>query len=789
MTDMTHHSCQKIEQPPTRGQAEIPGWIGQLKLTTLDPNLKAGVALVSLPLPRDNEAVPGFAGMASQAVPIARYPDAHGAGPGRPRQVLVMGVGDEAMPDHLKLTTAGSTALVTPRAVAAPVTSIPGWAGPTWRATVVEEKKTGLMMREINELELSHAGRQLGIRMGIALADGGYHWWEWLQVEQLWAGPVCTAIRAAGYIGVADIPEDELFDPKKYNTGPWLHRHNWLYAEIYAQVFVNGLVRITARHVNNRFFDQGRDLEGFVPMIAFNAGGAGITDTPLDGTVTDFPLGKVHFDIERGGDLISPEHPGRLHADEGLVIYQPYEGVEYYRGDTAMGEKWNLGAGDRRMWKGMARSVGFDMSFAEQPIRTQRCLPPYGWLAYAGALWPDAVLAARGPLDVRCDDVIEDGSAPSHTGRKPLCSGRYFQMAALSDGEKAHGLMRQAHRTGRRDLYEYALHIAYAYADIGIDHAEYTHQIESMSHGSISLVLQRTLGMLAAYLETGDPYLLRLAESMADAAYALDRGNWPRRSFGRDAAYIRSLTRLYDVTGESFYLRRAGEACRRVAQCQRENGSFTDQGGTYGPHAHLNEIVKPWMNSILSEVMVDYLERVEGDPVVEACLVETAGWLLSVLLKDDDGLYWPYQVAWGRNGEDPLSRWTPDKPPRLHPTGDMQLDYNARTLLWVSRYTGDPRYARAWQATCERRLRICARTGQPYRSTYGNVKVPDNFPWHEAHLWGARWDGERVTFSPMLDLLGIGCVATIELPDGRTLCVRRTKQGVETVDSEKGQMA
>jgi hypothetical protein len=61
------------------------------------------------------------------------------------------------------------------------------------------------------------------------------------------------------------------------------------------------------------------------------------------------------------------------------------------------------------------------------------------------------------------------------------------------------------------------------------------------------------------------------------------------------------------------------------------------------------------------------------------------------------------------------------------------------------------------------------------------VKVPDNFPWHEAHLWGARWDSERVTFTPQLDLLEIGHEATIELPTGETLSVRRTAQGIDII--------
>jgi hypothetical protein len=768
-------------------RAAAPAWVDALTLRTLDPDRQAGVALASIPLPADDHALVAFRGMASQAVPVAWYPAKQGAGPGKPRQVLVMGIADGHAHDELDLVRAGDETIFAPQAFAAPATADLAWAGPRWRTAIVEEKKTGVLMREINELVLEHAGRRLGIRMGIELAGGGYHWWEWLQVEQLWSGLVCTAIRAAGYVGVTELGEDELFDPNRYNSGEWVHRHNWLFTEVYVQLFANGLARVTARHINNRFFDQGRDLEGFVPVIAFNAAGAGLPDTPLDGACTDFTLGDaaaVQLDIDRGADLISPEHPGRLRSDGEMVVYQPYEGVEWFLGDGQPAGNWKLEASERRMWKGMGRSVGFDLSFADQPIRTRRYLPSYGWLGYAGALWPDVVLPARGPLEATCDQVLDGGKTSPAMGSKSLCSGRFFQGSAMWDGEHAHGLMRQAYRTGRREVYEAALHHAYAFADAGIDHADFTQQIGGMPRGSVAMPLQRNIGMLAAYLETGDPYLLRMAESMADAAYAIDRANWPRRSFGRDSAYIRSMTRLYDVTGQAFYLQRAGEACRRVVQCQQPNGSYTDQGGTYGAHAHLSEIVKPWMNSILSEVFVDYLERAGSDPVVEASLVKTADWLLTVLLEDEDGAYWPYQVAWGRNIKDPTSRWSPDSPPRTHPTGDVQLDYNARTLLWVSLRTGDPKYARAWQATYRRRIAICARTGNPYGSTYGAVKVPDNFPWHEAHLWGARWDGERVTFAPQLELLDVGREATVELPDGRVLRVRRTDQGIETMPGQ-----
>lgn len=763
-------------------------WIDDLRLSTIDPDRQAGVAIASLPLPAQEPAMVAFSGMPSQAVPVAWYPAEEGSGPGEARQVLVMGIADDGAPETVSLAVVEESVCVTPRATAA-ATPDPQWAGPTWQAAILDEKKTGVHMREVNELVLAHGGRRVGLRLGIELADGGFHWWEWLQVEQLWSGPVCTAMRAAGYIGVTTIDDEDLLRLDTKDPDSWFHRHNWLYAEVYAMVFANGLVKVTARHINSRFFDQGRDLEGFVPVIAFSVpDAADLPEMLLDGSRTDVALGAdpggIQLDLDRAADLVSPEHPGRLRSRDGLVIVQPYEGVECILGDGEPVDRWQIEAVERRMWKGMGRSVGFDLSFADRPIRTRRYLPPYGWMGYAGALWPDAVLPARGPLEATCDEMADHGLKGPFAGRKPFCSGRYFQPSALLDGECAHGLMRQAYRTARRDLYEAALHHAYAFADTGIDHADFTQGIVGMHRGSISLVLQRNIGMLAAYLETGDPYLLRCAESLADTAYTIDRANWPRRSYGRDAAYIRSLTRLYDVTGETFYLRRAGEACRRIVQCQHPNGSFTDQGATIGPHASMNEVVKPWMNSILSEVLVDYLERAGSDPAIERCLLRTADWLLGTLQEDADGPFFPYEVAWGRNEYEPTSRWRPEMPPLAHPFGDYQLDYNARTLLWVSRTTGDPKYALAWQATYRRRLILHDRSGKPYYSTYGDVKVAENFPWHEAHLWGARREENRLTASPFFALLEIGREATVELPDGRSLRLRRTETGVEQIDGD-----
>jgi len=742
-------------------------WVDEVKLRALYPGRDAEVAIASVPLPREDHSLVEFDAIRSQAVPIAWY--AGDDGPGLPRRVLLLGIGDRPLQETIGLRRATSHEGGAPQ------------PGPAWELRTVHKKKTGIEMREVNELLFRYTGRELALRMGIRLADRT-RWWEWVQVEELWAGPVCRAIRAGGYIGVLELPEDQLFDPVKYNSGPLFHKHNWLFAEVYALLFANGLIRVTARHVNNRFFDQGRDLEGFVPVIGFAlAAPSAASARPrspmfdrglprslaLDGERTVFDLGGIQLDIGRARHLISAEHPGQLYPDGEMLVYQPYEGVELHLGDGKPTSAWTLDISERAMWKGMARSVGFDLSFGDRPIETQRYLLPYGWYGHCGALWSDGVLPARGELEPVCDEMLEPRL-------RFLPAGRFYDPLASWDGESAHGLMLQAYRTGRPDVYDAALRSAYATADYGIDHAEYTIRLYGQPRPAVSLTLQRTLGLLSVYLETGDPYLLRCAESVSDAAYAWDRSNWPRRSFGRDAAYIRGLVRLYDVTGERFYLRRAGEACRRVVECQRPDGSFADQGGTFGTHGHLNEIIKPWMNSILLETLVDYLERVASDPLVEQCAVRTADWLLSVMREDEDGPYWPYQVAWGENEEPPQLKWHPDQPRCKHPYGKAQLDYNARSLLWVTMRTGDAKYARAWMATFER----CYVRKKPVERYAADRNVAENFPWHEAHLWGARLTKDGLELDPILDLIEPGREAVIELPCG-SVRVRRTPAGAE----------
>jgi len=749
-----------------------------VRLKAIDPAAGAMVGVVSVPLPEGSSANVGIQGAMSQALPVAWRTGADGA-PAEVKQVLVMGIADAGLSEEVKLAAGSADGLVsvTPGGYTQAQlgdtcknasSANAAWRGPTWQVKTLAEKKVGVCMNEINELVLNHDDREIGLRMGLRLDHKpGLRWWEFVTVEELWSGPVAKAIRAAGYLGVVEVNDDNICDPKRYNHGPFFHLHNWVYAEVYVVMFANGLVQVTARHVNNRFFDHGENLSGIVPMIGIRSDQAVAKSELLDGSKLDFKLGKSHLDVRRSSDLFGQEHPGKISSEFGLTVLQPYEGVEMLLGKGEPEELWNLHATDHKMWKGMARSFGFDLSLADKPIRTNRYLVPEGLAAQAGAIWADSVLPAHGNFD----PVIQ--RLATHF-KYDKVSHRFYQGSGLSDGEYGHVGFRLAYATGRADFYNAAVHNAYAMADLGVDHTDFTIRISGMKQDSIAMPLQRVNVMLTGYLETGDPYLLKVAQSVADAAYAMDRSNWPRRSFGRDAAYIRSLTRLYQVTGEAMYLRRAKDACIRAVAVQRPEGCFADQGGCYGAHGHLSQIIKPWMGCILTHAVCEFVDVAGPNQVLESAVKRYADWLLSVQTQDKDGKYWPYEIAWGENDEPPFYRYTPDAPRQKHPAGEMHLDYMARIMLFVSTRTdGDARYIKAWEAAYQRNFVV----KNSNSSVYSGSRTIEDCMWHEAHLWNAKLVDGRLAFSADSRLIEQGREATIGLPNGDSIKVKMTSAG------------
>jgi hypothetical protein len=292
-------------------------------------------------------------------------------------------------------------------------------------------------------------------------------------------------------------------------------------------------------------------------------------------------------------------------------------------------------------------------------------------------------------------------------------------------------------------------------ADVAVDKTLFAVRMHGYAPPAQSLPMQRTMGMVSAYLETGDPYLLDVARSVSTSAYEWDRLNWPRRSYGRDAAYIRSLIHLYRYLGDRHYLMQAREALHRLIECQLPDGSFADQGDTVGVHAAMNLIVKPWMGCIATEAMVDYL-TVEDDAVIEAAAMRFCRWLRDCRVDGKDGKHWTYQLSFAGGDVGYRFDGTPVKLGR----GRWHVEYLAKLMGWASMRTGDPTFYAAWWEAYHPRAET------PHLWDHEANKIVTNLTAQRQLLWRAGLAGEHVGVHPRTNLAPDLAEAIVSSPDG-----------------------
>ncbi len=732
-----------------------PEMIKDLQLTRLDPERAAHAAIVSLPVP-PNAGEVRAAGVLSQSQPIAWWPE-HLAGDaaGDPRRVLLAISADSDLPEQIRPDTDSEGAEA-------------AWTGPDWQTRVLEKNYLGSINWETGELVLRHGEAEIGLRIGLTREDGEQMWWEWLQAEELWSGPACRAIRVGGYVSAMRLHSEH---PDVVNHRPckWTHRQHWLFCEVYALLFANGVVHITARHVNNRLYDEGRDVPG-MPIIAFRASYHG--ETALTGEPVEVDLGGATLSTDECATLASEEKPGSISGDGEVTIFQPYEAVEITldgHGRRSDGPTWVCAPEEGIMPKGAARTVRLTLSLSDAPPRVERYTVPWWWFGLCAELVPDSVLPVRDERDQIVDIAAEwldrcqlrgffnDGSVPRG-------SLHYYDDGRAREsgweGEAPYNHIRAFYRRPTPETWQCALRTLYNAADIAVDHANFMFRMHGYDFGAISITMNRTLGLLQGYLETGDPYLIETAENVAMCSAAMDRANWPRRSYGRDAMWIRGPIALADYLPGRGYTHMAREALGRVIRCQREEGAYTDQGGPGGSHASGNMVLKPWMNFMVLEPMMDWLERHPEDEEVTGAARRIFDWQMEQLFRDEDErLYWPYQVGWGDNPG------MPRDPESRHPVGRFGFWYPARAMLFAARRFGEPRYLDAWEevmaAKLERGALDALRRGGDH---YAN-KAIECVTWHQLRRWNARWVSGQLVADPFT-LPGESLRAVVETPEG-----------------------
>jgi hypothetical protein len=217
---------------------------------------------------------------------------------------------------------------------------------------------------------------------------------------------------------------------------------------------------------------------------------------------------------------------------------------------------------------------------------------------------------------------------------------------------------------------------------------------------------------------------------------AMDRSNWPRRSYGRDAMWIRGPIALADyLPGRGFTVAR--EALGRVMPVPAR-GWLLHRPGRAGRIARLGKHGAQAVDELHGARADDGLAGTPSRRTrrSHADRPRIFDWQMQQLVRDeDDRLYWPYQVGWGDND----CRRRREQP---HPTGRSELLVSrAGNALRgeALRRTALPAGVGGGHAGATRRPAPSRRSARRRRS-HAN-KAIECVTWHQLRRWNARWIG------------------------------------------------
>lgn len=728
-----------------------------LPLSRLGDGEPAGLWMTSLPWPRAAACPVALSGRPTHVQALGQWP---GEAEGSPRRLLLIGDGNNSAPEELRVTEAVA-------AEAAP---------PTAEAELFARCEDEGLMWERHMLRLSYGGRSIGIAMGLRhtpagcrWSEGEVHWWEACRLVVVEETPHCRVIEMGGAIPRLPLLKEEALG-KGYDY-PLLHRHNWLNGRIFARLHSNGVCEIYAHHINSKFFDDGADLEDVVPVIGFATSHPAL-ECQCTGQEPFPDLDGVRFDMTEAARLATPEQPGRIDAQDNFLVWQPYAGVEVFSGAWARqmtGDPFIWHVEDHLFPRGMARTIRFSLSLSERSPRIARYVPPAWWYGMCEDFVPEPLLPVSNGYDQTleaCRDYcrrfivrggFEDGALPRGGNPNPPPEDKGRSEAGW-EGEAPWAMFLLAYLSGASEDYDNALRAAWHFTDIAVDHSAKLVRMHGFGTHAFAQPMNRVLGPIAAYLETGVPYLLEAAQAVIDNAHWLQKNSWPRHTVGRDGKYVRGAVMLYRYFAEEHYRRIAHEGAMMVAQSQRGNGSFGDQAGGSGIHQWGCYITKPWMALMATEGVLDYLELFPDDEALLETVTRTADWLMQTRFDHRGVMGWSYQHDFdglpqhldlhsGRM----LLLCTPEDP--LFHQNSL-----GRLLGYVAMRFNKPGYLDAWAES------YAASPGAS--GDHGVVTSAHPIPWLQAKLWNARLTEDGVAVAPFTFGPRMEPEATILTPDG-----------------------
>lgn len=698
-------------------------------LKRLDPVAQeAGLLMCSFPLPRGASMGWYLGGRATARQTLGQWP---GSAIQAPRRLLLAADGGAGAPESLRLTRSGARPIGVP-----PVAVLERFA----------ESPTPEFYWERHQLNIVWGGVSLGLLLGLRTGHE-VHWWEACGLVTRSESAECRVIEAGGAIPLVITTADDLRAQPVYRF-PWLHKHNWLNGHVFARLHAHGVCEFFVHHINAKFVDDGLPLEDAVPVLGLRVAGLDVSVLeglrgPWDGTHEELSLGPVRLDCRDVRRLATPEKPGSLEVVEDVLVWQPYQAVELYGGvcpRERTGDPWILHSEQRQIPRGMARTLRFSISLnPERSPRVVRYQAPAWWYGFCEEFSPAPLLPVSNEYDRTLDSCrvyvqvamqqggFEDGSIARHRVKDSTRGEPGWE------GEAPYGLFLLAWRTGHAEDHDLAMRTAYYVSDVSVDHAACAFRMHGFPPIAFALPMQRIHASVAAYLETGDPYLFQTARSVLDNAYWTHKNSWPRLAVGRDACFIRGAVLLYRYFGDEHYRALARDAAGDVAVSQRPDGSFGDQGGGAGLHAWSGYITKPWMGCMAVGGLIDYLEVVGDDPELLATVRKFADWMLRDRREDKGvkGLRYQHNYRGGSDFYDFYSRqWV-----KLPGNELWHQEYLARIWPFCSLTFGDPFYFEAWAESYAAHGGLC-------RGDHELAQACQYLPWLQDRLWNVRLDDQ-----------------------------------------------
>lgn len=721
-----------------------------LPLRRCDGDDRAGLCIASIPLPRGAEREITLGGRTAYRQPLGQWP---GVNTPSPRRMLIVADGG-ATPADLTVTSGEPTPASTP---------------PTAEGPLVASSPDFFFPWETHALRIEWGGRRFELMLGLRTKDK-FHWWQGCRLIVREETPFTRVIEMGG--AIPHVMETQAMVQQHQGFGyPWLHKHNWINGNVFARLHANGVCEVFTRHVNSKFFDDGLTLRDAVPVIGLRCGTAAemaAARGTFDGSMKALRVGSVEFDLTDAAHLATPEKPGNFTFKDGLLIWQPYRGVELHAGKPTKeitGDEYICRAEDEVMPRGIARTVRFNVSLnPERSARVTRYLPPAWWYGLCEEFQPQPFLPVSNVLDETIRAAVEWGEKWTiHAGFDDGSVARGQGIGVDGrfepgwEGEVPYAKLLYAWRSGDGVEYDRALRAAYFFTDVCVDHAAKQVRMHAYPPNAFSVPMARVLGSVSAWLETGDPWLLNTARAVIETAYWTHKNSWPRMAVGRDACFTRGAVMLYRYLNEDRYRAIARDALSDAVAAQMPDGAFGDQAGGSGIHQWGAYITKPWMGLMSTNGMIDYLELFPDDQELLDCVRRFGDWLLSERVEREGTMTWAYQH--GFRGTRDFYSFYSGEVQRLPTPDHWHREYLARFLGFCATRLQRPEFMSAYMES-RRGQEKSMGSDHPYAQALQFV------PWLQDTLWQVRLTDQGLRAHPYWFGPTTPATAQVQTPEG-----------------------